>query len=66
MPDGRKVRRNEDGCTCWVLMRDDSAHPQGWNTAEYELVPDPACPAHGKKRYPILEDEGWSEGEETP
>ena len=62
MEEGMKVKVQKDGCTCWVLMRDDSAHPQGWDTAEYELVADPACPVHGKKRYPILDHEEWTGG----
>jgi hypothetical protein len=28
--------------------------------ADCELVPDPACPTHGRKRHPILDEDDWS------
>jgi hypothetical protein len=34
-------------------------HPDGSESVEYEQVPDPDCPVHGKKLYPILEDDDW-------
>ncbi len=48
-------------CTCWVLMRGEGPQSMDRNTADCELVPDPACPVHGKKRFPILDDEDWEE-----
>ena len=30
------------------------------NTADCELVPDPACPVHSRKWYPLLEDD-WDD-----
>ncbi len=46
-------------CTCWVIMRGEGNQTMDRHTAECELVPDPSCPVHGKKRYPILDDEDW-------
>jgi hypothetical protein len=43
-------------CTCWVLMRGDHAHPEGWESDEYELIVDPACPEHGPKSHDIMDD----------
>jgi len=37
-------------------MRGDEARPDGWESAEYELMPNPACPVHGKKTHPMMED----------
>jgi hypothetical protein len=33
------------------------ARPDGWESAEFELVPNPSCPVHGRKLHPLLEDE---------
>jgi hypothetical protein len=53
------MRGEEKGgkCTCWVIMRGDTARPDGWESAEYELAPNPSCPVHGRKLHPLLEDE---------
>ena len=54
--------RGEGGpvkCTCWVLMRGEGPGSTERYTADCELVPDPCCPVHGKKRFPILDDEEW-------
>jgi hypothetical protein len=40
-----------------VIMRGDTARPDGWESAEYELAPNPSCPVHGRKLHPLLEDE---------
>jgi hypothetical protein len=40
-----------------VLMRGDAAAPDGWDSQEFELLADPGCPVHGKKWFPILEDD---------
>lgn len=42
-------------------MRGEGLQSMDRNTADCELVPDPACPVHGKKRFPILEDEDWED-----
>jgi hypothetical protein len=55
----RKAEGSKEECTCWVLLRGEGAHALDWDTADCELVPDPSCPVHGKKRYPILDDEDW-------
>jgi hypothetical protein len=59
MSEGRGHNHKERRCTCWVLVREDTVHADGWESAEYEQVPDPKCPVHGKKIYPILEDDDW-------
>ena len=56
---GRKAAGEEEECTCWVLLRGEGAHSLDRDTADCELVPDPSCPVHGKRRYPILDDEEW-------
>jgi len=48
-------------CTCWVLLRSEGPQPLGRDTADCELIPDPSCPVHAKKRYPILDDEDWED-----
>lgn len=52
----------EERCTCWLIMRGEGNQTQDRHTADCELVPDPSCPVHGKKRYPILDDEVWGDG----
>jgi hypothetical protein len=59
MPDYLRGRGTDQRCTCWVLLRGDMVHPDGWESMEYEQVPDPKCPVHAKKIYPILEDDDW-------
>ena len=49
----------EEKCSCWVLLRGEESQPMDPLTADCELVPDPSCPVHGKKRYPIIDDEDW-------
>ncbi|MFH1765957.1 MAG: hypothetical protein ABIF09_17355 [Gemmatimonadota bacterium] len=58
---GRRGKGGEEECTCWVLMRGEGPQPPDRDTADCELVPDPACPVHGRKRFPILEDEDWGD-----
>ena len=60
-PPRRQATGERERCTCWVLVRGDEAQPLNRETADCELVPDPDCPVHGKKRYPILEDGFWDE-----
>lgn len=57
----QKPKRPAESCTCWVLLRGDSDQTKDRHTTSCELVPDPSCPVHGKKRFPILEDEDWSD-----
>jgi hypothetical protein len=54
-----RSRSEDEGgrCTCWVVMRGDTARPDGWESAEFELVPDSSCPVHGGKPHPIPKDE---------
>lgn len=58
---GRKSEGGEEDCTCWVLLRGEGSQPLSRETADCELVPDPGCPAHGRKRFPILDDEDWGD-----
>lgn len=60
-PPRRRSAAEEEKCTCWVVMRGDEAQPMNRDTADLELVPDPACPVHGRKRYPILDRDYWGE-----
>jgi hypothetical protein len=46
-------------CTCWLITRGEGNQTTDRHAADCELVPDPSCPVHGKKHYPILEDDGW-------
>jgi hypothetical protein len=55
MAGQRETGQEREKCTCWVVMRGDTAHSGEWDTADYEMVPDPGCPVHGKKRHPMLE-----------
>jgi len=64
--EGQGETEQEAQCTCWVVMRGDTAHPEGWESAEYELVPDPACPVHGRKRHPLLEDDEGGRDPQAP
>ncbi len=48
-----------EDCTCWLIMRGEGNQTLDRHTADCELVPDPSCPVHSKKRYPILDDEVW-------
>ncbi len=57
MAGDRENGREQEKCSCWMVMRGDTAHPEGWETSEYELVPDPSCPVHGKKRHLLLDDQ---------
>ena len=56
---GRKAEGGEEECTCWVLTRNERPDPQNRETADCELVPDPSCAVHGRRRFPILDDEYW-------
>jgi hypothetical protein len=58
-PPSRRMGGEEERCTCWVLMRGEGSPPLDRQTADCELVPDPSCPVHGKKRYPILDGGDW-------
>jgi hypothetical protein len=53
---GFSARVEEEKCTCWVLMRGDGPENLDRHTADCELVPDPACPVHSRKYFPILEE----------
>ena len=56
LPLGVSARGWEEKCTCWVLMRGDGPETLDRHTADCELVPDPACPVHSRKYFPILEE----------
>jgi hypothetical protein len=66
MEDSPRPLEERGKCSCWVVMRGDEARPGGWESAEYELVPNPSCPVHGKKTHPMMEDDESSSGDLAP
>ncbi len=46
---------NPQKCTCWLIMRGEGNQTKDRHTADCELVPDPSCPVHSKKYFPILD-----------
>ena len=57
---GRKHLGDRGECTCWVLLRGEGPGNVDRSTVDCELVPDPACPVHSRKRYPLLDDD-WED-----
>ncbi len=58
-PPGGRPAEEPERCTCWVITRGEGNQTTDRQTADCELVPDPSCPVHGKKQYPILESDDW-------
>jgi hypothetical protein len=63
MEDHNQTLGERGKCSCWVVMRGDEARPDGWESAEYELMPNPSCPVHGKKTHLMMEDDEGCEGD---
>lgn len=59
-PAGFFANRGEETgkarCSCWILVRGEGPQCADRDSADCELVPDPSCPVHGRKRIPILDD----------
>jgi hypothetical protein len=58
-PVSSKPVDEREKCTCWLITRGEGNQTTDRHTADCELIPDPSCPVHGRKFYPILEEEDW-------